>query len=69
MDKVDIICFSILGFLTFICIIACIYDFKDEIIYYIDILLCGIIKKKNKEKNILIFPKIKSGPNKGIRIV
>ena len=68
MDRVDIICFSILGFLTFICIIVCIYDFKDEIIYIINILLCGLIKKK-KEKNILIFPEIESGPNKGIRIV
>jgi len=68
MDRVDIICFSILGFLTLICIIVCIYDFKEEILYGINILLCGIIKK-NKEKSILIFPEIKSGPNKGVRIV
>jgi len=34
MDKVDYICFGVIGFLTFICIISCCYEFIPECIKY-----------------------------------
>ena len=57
MDIVDIICFSILGFLCLICQIVCWYEIISETNKY--------YKKPNKK----VFPTIASGPNKGTPIV
>ena len=80
MNNVDVIFISILGFMTLICLGVCIYELKDLmkdlLEEFCDCCFCGICRKRKelltkrkKENKILVFPEIKDGPNKGIRLV
>tara|TARA_B100000900_G_C20131427_1_gene534159 strand:- start:264 stop:506 length:243 start_codon:yes stop_codon:yes gene_type:complete len=80
MNKVDLIFISILGFMVLICFGVCIYELKDLMNDLVeeccDYCFCGICEKRKhwliERKNamkIMIFPEIKDGPNKGIRLV